>query len=70
MRGIARTISGLIQEPQPAAVELHVTMNSLEESVSTASLTEDTAPLHTHMPASEARCRHSESMLILPAAFQ
>ena len=60
MRCVAWTISGLIQEPQPATVELPVTMNSLEESVSKVLLTEDTALKYTHLSAPEALSCQSE----------
>ena len=45
---------GRIKKQNPAAVELHVTMSVLNESVEKVTLTADTAPERPHLPSSEA----------------
>ena len=44
---------GRFRKQNPAAVELHVTMNLLEESVEQVTLTADTAPERPHLPPPE-----------------
>ena len=44
---------GRFRKQNPAAVELHVTMNLLEESVEQVTLTADTAPERPHSPPPE-----------------
>ena len=44
---------GRFNKQNPAAVELHVTMSLLDESVEAVTLTEDTAPERAHLPSPE-----------------
>ena len=44
---------GRFKKQNPAAVELHVTMSVLDESVERVTLTADTAPERPHLPAPE-----------------
>ena len=44
---------GRFNKQNPAAVELHVTMSLLDESVEEVALTEDTAPERAHLPSPE-----------------
>lgn len=48
---------GRFHKQNPAAVELHVTMSLLDESVSTVTLTPDTAAERPHLPCPETLCR-------------
>jgi len=45
---------GRFKKQNPAAVELHVTMSLLNESVEQVTLTADTAPERPHLPSPEA----------------
>ena len=45
---------GRFKKQNPAAVELHVTMSVLNESVEKVTLTADTAPERPHLPSPEA----------------
>ena len=47
---------GRFHKHNPAAVELHVTMSVLDESVSTVTLTPDTAAERPHLPSPQTLC--------------
>ena len=47
---------GRFNKQNPAAVELHVTMSLLDESVEAVTLTEDTASERAHLPSPEEYC--------------